>query len=310
VTHANLSGLSDAQQIAELQNSRDAINANVTTQKCVTLAYPYCAAGKESLTSQYYIAARNCSGVIVPSTPANFMQISCFICGSQGSVQTLQNFTNTANNAATARGWCVYLIHGIDSDGGYSPLPSATLQASVNFFSTNQNTYWVQSFGNVVRYIRERDAVSVTETSSEEDRLTLQVADGLDDTIFNYPITLRRPLPANWPGAVVSQNTRPVRSQILTVGSTNYVMFDVVPDAGEVLISKLAAPVLGNPVLESPGSFAFRLDGQAGGRYAIHASSDLASWSPVQTNTLTSPYTNFTVAAPDVVQFYRAQCIP
>jgi peptidoglycan/xylan/chitin deacetylase (PgdA/CDA1 family) len=310
VTHANLSGLSDAQQITELQNSRDAINANVTTQKCVTLAYPYCAAGKESLTSQCYIAARTCSGQVVPSTPANFMQISSYICGSLGSVQTLQNFTNTANTAAAVRGWCVYLIHGIDSDGGYSPLPSATLQASIDYFSANQDRFWVDTFGDVARYTRERDAASVTETSSQDDRITLQVTDGLDDSSFNHPITLRRPLPANWPGAAVSQNNRPAGARIVNVGSTNFVMFDVVPDGGEVILSKLTSPTLGNPVLEPATGFTFRLEGQAGVRYAIHSSGDLVNWSSVQTNTLVSPHTNFTVAAPDSLQFYRAQWVP
>jgi oligosaccharide reducing-end xylanase len=196
----------------------------------------------EALTSQYYIAARTCSGQIVPSTPANFMAISSIGCGPPGSpVATLQDFTNTANHALTARGWCVYLIHGIDSDGGYSPLPSATLQTSVNFFSANRDKFWMETFGNVVRYIKERNAGSIRETASGDNSITLQVTDNLADSIFNYPITLRRPLPANWPAAVVSQNDKPVSAQIVNVGSTNYVMFDVVPDGGDIIISKQAS---------------------------------------------------------------------
>jgi oligosaccharide reducing-end xylanase len=239
LTHPNLAQLPDAQQTTELKDSQAAINANISGQKCLTLAYPYCVPGKDSLTSQYYIAARTCSGQIVPSTPANFMAVSSFGCGPPGTtVATFQDFTNTANRALTARGWCVYLIHGIDNDGGYSPLPSATLQTSVNFFSANQDRFWVETFGNVARYIKERDAASIRETASGDNRITLQVTDGLDDSIFNYPITLRRPLPANWPAAVVSQNHKPVSAQIVNAGSTNYVMFDVVPDGGDIIISK------------------------------------------------------------------------
>ena len=104
VTHSDLSGLSLAQQTVELANSQSAINANVTTQKCVTLAYPYCNGGSDSLTAQYYISARNCSGQPNPPSPANFMQISCVVCGSQGTIQTLQNFTNAANNAVAING--------------------------------------------------------------------------------------------------------------------------------------------------------------------------------------------------------------
>jgi oligosaccharide reducing-end xylanase len=241
LTHPNLAQLPDSQQTTELKDSQAAINANVSGQKCLTLAYPYCVAGKDSLTSQYYIAARTCSGQIVPTTPANFMAINSFGCGPLGSpVATFQDFTNTANHALTARGWCVYLIHGIDSDGGYSPLPSATLQTSVNFFSANRDKFWVETFGNVARYILERNAASVRETSRQDDTITLQVTDNLADSIFNHPITLRRPLPANWPDAAVSQNHQPVSAQIVDVASKQYVMFDVVPDGGDVIISKPA----------------------------------------------------------------------
>ena len=307
MTHPNLSTLTDAQQVTELMNSRDAINANITGQKCVTLAYPYCAEGKESLTSQYYTAARTCSGQLVPSSPANFMNISCFICGSQGTVQTAQDFTNRANSALSSKSWCVYLIHGIDNDGGYSPLPSATLRASINHLSANQDKFWVETFGNVARYILERNAASVSEVSSNETSIALRVTDGLDDTVFNYPITLRRALPANWPGATVAQNSKTAPAQVVLINGTRYVMFDVVPDGGDVTITKAVLPIkLSNP-RPSGASFNFRLDGQLGVPYAIHASTDLVNWFPLQTNTLLDTYTNLTVLVSNSLQFYRAE---
>ncbi len=240
LTHPNLGQLPDSQQTTELKDSQAAINANVSGQKCLTLAYPYCVEANEAITSQYYIAARTCSGQIVPATPANFMNISSFVCGSQGSVRTTQDFNNKANDAVTVKGWCVFLMHGIDNDGGYSPVSTASLQGSVDYMSTNQDKFWVETFGNVARYILERNAASVKETSSRGDGITLQVTDDLADSIFNYPITLRRPLPPDWPAAVVSQNHKPVNAQIVDVASKKYVMFDVVPDGGDIIISKHA----------------------------------------------------------------------
>jgi hypothetical protein len=311
VTHPTLSGLTAAQQTNELSNSQSAINANVTNQKCVTLAYPNCVEGNEQITGTYYIAARGCSGQVVPKTPANFLNISSFVCGSLGSVQTLAHFITQANAAANANGWCVYLIHGIDNDGGYSPLPSATLQASVDYFSTNQSKYWVETFGNVVRYIRERNNASVTETTNSGDSITLQVTGPLDDSIYDYPITLRRPLPAGWPAAAASQGGHPLRAQLVTVNSTNYVMFDAVPDAGVVMLSKTALPpALADPVMDGSASLRFRLDGQAGLSYLIQSSSDLMNWAPVQTATLTSPSTNCIVQVSNTLQFYRALWAP
>ena len=310
VSHSNLSTLTNPQQSSELTNSQNAINANVSTQRCVTLAYPYCVLGTVS-AAPYYIGARGCSGQLVPSTPADFMNISSFVCGPQGSVQTPADFNAKANSATNGNQWCVYLIHAIDNDNGYSPLPSATLQASLDYLSTNQNRFWVEAFGNVVRYIRERNAATAAETFSTENAITLQVTDGLDDSIFNYPLTLRRPLPANWPAAAVSQNGKPCSAQLVTIGTTNYVMFDAVPDSGPVVISRTALrPLLRSPTLGTNAELNIYMDGQAGVSYAILSSSDLESWVPLQTNLLLTPSTNLNFPISNVCRFYRAQWVP
>ena len=311
MTHVNLSSLSDAQQTTELKDSREAIDANIPGQTCITLAYPFCVEGKEGLTSQQYVAARTCSGQLVPSSPANLMNISSFVCGPQGSVQTTPDFNSRANGAAAARAWCVYLIHGIDNDGGYSPLSTATLQGSLNYLSANPEKFWVETFGNVIRYILERNAASVSETSNQDDEIRLQVSDNLDDKIFNYPITLRRLLPTNWPGAAVSQNQQRREARVVEVNSTRYIMFDVVPDGGEVVLVKEVRPIiLSHPTAATSGDFDFRLEGQTGARYVVFSSSDLVNWTPARTNTLVSSYTNFTFPLAATPRFYRAQWAP
>jgi oligosaccharide reducing-end xylanase len=311
VTHPNLGTVSAAQITNELNNSQVAINNYIPGQQCVTVAYPNCVEPNDAITASYYVAGRTCSGSVVPSTPANFYNISCYICGSQGTVNTFASFTNNANSAANSRGWCVYLIHGIDADGGYSPLSSALLQSAVNFFSTNQNRYWIQTFGNVVRYIKERNASSVSETANTGEAITVQVTNALNASIYNYPITLRRPIPTNWLAAAVSQNGQPVNTQNLVINSTNYVMFDVVPNGGDVtLIRSVPQPVLSNPATPNASGFNFQLNGNDGVSYAISSSSDLLSWSPVQTNTLNGTSTNLQLPAPEGQQFYRAQWVP
>lgn len=235
VTHPTLT---PSNEVAELSNSKIAIEANVTGQKCVTIAYPYCVPSTQSVTAQYYIAGRHCQGYIEANTPANLYQISSLICGPQGSVQTAADFNAKFVSVASTKGWCVFLIHGIDSDGGYSPLPSTTLRASIQYLDARRSTFWVQTFGNVVRYVQERNAVNVAESSNTGDSITLQATDTLDNTIYNYPLTIRRPLPAGWLAVKVSQNGQAVNASIVNVNSVKYVMFDVVPNGGDVVLSK------------------------------------------------------------------------
>lgn len=258
VTHTSLGGLSDEQQTVELKDSQDEINAHITGQKCITMAYPYCVVGNRSICAQYYIAARGGAGYVEPRTPGDFMNISSIICGTEGSVKTAQDFINRANSAASSKGWCVLLLHGIDNDGGWSPVTSAMLRADLDYLKANQDKFWVSTFANIARYIKERNAVSVMELSNQDSSITLQVTDNLADSIYNYPITLRRPLPTNWQAACVLQNNQAVETQIVEINSTKYMMFDVVPDGGNIVISSSTPSIVqyqSNLMLSVPALF-------------------------------------------------------
>jgi len=250
-THPNLSTLSIDQQKTELETSNNIINSKVTAQKSVTMATPYCAKGNDALASQYFIAVRGCQGFIEPKTPGNIMNVSSVICGNQGSVNKVKDFRTKADQASTSKGWLVYLLHGIDNDGGYSPLASDTLKASLQYLKENDNKFWVNTFGNVARYVRERDCVSVIETSVTETSINLAITDTLKNEWYNFPLTIRRPFPAGWSNATITQNGQPVNSSAVEVNSIRYIQFDVVPDGGSVVISKTTATGLN----ELKGSF-------------------------------------------------------
>jgi oligosaccharide reducing-end xylanase len=239
LTHPHLGQLTDEQQTTEIKNSQDTISAYITGQKCITLAYPYCETGTISITKQYYIAARMCSGYIESRTPSDFYRISSIVCGTQGSsMLTSQHLINKLSTTASSKGWLVLLFHGIDDDGGWSPVANSDLRGTLNYLDTTRTKYWVSTFGNVVRYIKERNNVSVTQSSIDDSSITFQVTDTLDNSIYDYPITIRRQLPDGWPSAIVSQNSLTISSQIVDSISKKYVMFDVVPDEGDILISK------------------------------------------------------------------------
>jgi hypothetical protein len=239
MTHANLQGASAATQNYELGNAKDSINKHIPGKQCITMAYPYCNQGTDAICAQYYIAGRTCSGQIVPKTPANFYAISSFLCGPEYSGATTTAALNTlANNAVSSNGWCVYLFHGIENDGGYSPISTAALQGNVNHLDSNRTTFWVETFGNVARYIRERDSASVRGVSRTADSITLSMTDLLNDTIFTYPITIRRPLPSGWLTVKVTQGATTLTAQTKDSNSVKYVIFDAVPDKGNIILSR------------------------------------------------------------------------
>ncbi len=238
LSHPSLGTLSYSQQETELKNSQEDIDSRIAGQECLTIAYPNCVEGDTSLCGKYYIAGRGCSGQVEPGTPKDFLNISSIICGSQGSVQTTQNFIDKMVAAERMNGWTVFLIHAIDGDNGYSPTKSGAIQGALDYLNTNRDKLRESSFVNAVRYIRERNNVSVKEISGDDTLIALEVTQTLNDSIYNYPVTVRRVLPPDWDSVSVFQNGNEINSGITELNSGKYVVFDAVPDGGEIRLKK------------------------------------------------------------------------
>ena len=217
VSHPRMSDQELTVQEDELKNSYDKITTSITGQKGLTIAYPFCVPSDAELTRKYYFAARHCQGQIEKSTPSDFYNISSIICGESGSIKTAENFISNFESAAKASGWSVYLLHGIDGDGGYSDLASTELRGSLEYLDENRDRFWVATFGDAVRYIRERNAISVTETESGADMIALEVSDTLDNSVYDQPLTLRRALPPGWRSATLVQDDIDVESRIVEI---------------------------------------------------------------------------------------------
>ena len=238
VHHVKMGELDRTQQKNEIVNSIDAINSNINGYKCLTLAYPNCVTGNEKLVSEYFIAARGCQGYIEKSTPEDFMNVSSIICGSLGAIKTKADFVSQFESAAKSSGWCVLLLHGIDDDGGYSPLPSDELRSSLEYLQSKPDDFWVATFVDVSKYIKERNAANVVASDENKRKITLEVTDTLDNSIYNMPISIKRPLPDGWEKATVTQNGHQVKSRIISEKGISYLIFDVTPDNGKVILSK------------------------------------------------------------------------
>src|SRR5690554_2313073 len=115
VSHATLSDISVSEQDSEYKNSQSSIRTN-TGSECVTIAYPNCNIGDRTTLAKYYIAGRTCDGQTASNNPSDFFTIGSIICGSEGAMKTAQDFNTRISNAVSAKGWCVFLIHGIDND--------------------------------------------------------------------------------------------------------------------------------------------------------------------------------------------------
>ncbi|HOS83398.1 MAG TPA: glycosyl hydrolase family 8 [Bacteroidales bacterium] len=242
VSHATLPNISVSEQDTECKNSQSTIRTS-TGSECVTISYPNCNVGDKTTLAKYFIAGRTCDGQTASNNPSDFFTIGSIICGSQGAMKTASDFNTRISNAVASQGWCVFLIHGVDNDGGYSPLTSTEFDSHLGYVNTNASTYWVAPFVTVAKYIKERNALALTETAITTDSLRVVATHNLSSTVttYNTPLTVRRELPSGWTGANVYKNSTKITSTIVTDAGKTYVMFDVVPNDGTMFIAKTSS---------------------------------------------------------------------
>lgn len=242
-SHPSLNTLTVANQETQLHQSQSIINSNVTNQKCLTIAYPNCNVGDIPTIQKYYMAGRICSGTIVSATPADLYRISSIIVGSQGAVKTAADFETRVTSAKNSGGWCVFLLHGIDDDGGYSPVPSSEITTHLQYMDNNRGDYWVASFVSVVKYIQEREAATLEEVLTTAS-IQITLSDDLDNDLYNYPLTLKRSLPEEWTNVEVKRGNESIPFALEESTNGLDVVFDAVPDAGTISILNARSNVL------------------------------------------------------------------
>ncbi len=254
VTHAQ------TMHASECATSQQTIRQKVPGELCVTIAYPNCNTPGKEAVEKCYIAGRNCNGQINPKSPQDWTQIGAKMAGTAG-VNTTDGFNQAANQAASQGGWLVWCHHGVGNDNhGYSNTATSALQGNVDFLDKNRDKIWCETFGNVARYIKERNAAKITVKSSEEKSITIQLTDKMTDSIFNYPLSIRTELPSGWKSAVVKQKDKEVWDSIVTVNSKKYIMFRAVPDAGDIVISEEATHVVRHSIFyeNKAGGFTYK----------------------------------------------------
>ena len=237
VDHYNMSTLTVNDQDLELKKSQITIKSNLKSSDCVTVAYPNCIIGDLNSIQKYYIAGRVCNGAIIPSTPIDFYKISSISTGTASSVQTAIQLNSKVDLAKSSKGWCMFMTHAIDGETGYSPTQSSELATHLAYVNSKSSDFWVATFENVVKYIKERNALSISEVPASSDSYLISVTDNLPDSIYNVPITIKRLLPTAWISGKVYQNNEPISSKITTVGSNKYIEFDVIPDKGDLMLT-------------------------------------------------------------------------
>jgi hypothetical protein len=192
------------------------------------------------------------------------------------------------------------------------------------FFTFKLMQYFVRPDGSVLNATSDYSLLSTYAARKADGALALLVVNKNGLTNLNAQITLTNFSPwstatARSFGIAQDEATRTnsiipgaqdIATNAFAVAGTNFTA-TFPPYSLTLLTFAPAAPVL-QPIAATGGMYIFQLQGQPGVPYAIQSSTDLASWSPVATNTLSGSTLNVTnmVDPSMTAQFWRAVWLP
>ncbi len=140
-------------------------------------------------------------------------------------------------------GWLLTGLHGVDNGLiprealGWEPISLARFEEALDYI--REKDFWIAPFGEVLRYVRERNAaeIRIHEFIIEEGRegVRFSVADGLDDKIYHVPLTVIAEFPGQWKEIrILTADKQPIEMPV----REGRVSFDILPDGKPYLVER------------------------------------------------------------------------
>ena len=260
----------DSTLLYELYQSKLFIEQKVPNKKCISLNYPYTLHNSivDSAASLFYENGRTLGQVANDSSlsknewyglKAKVVEFNLPRNSVDDDLDELFTFLEWTQNSINNHKWGMIIIHDVipfsDLDSLindiYEPVTNEWLTSLCDFLwaRSSTNDVWVETVGNINRYIKERDDASVQLVSSSNQLIELNVTDDLDNQIYNFPLSAYVKIPDNWNYVRTEQNGI-VDTLITTLSdSGRLVLVNVIPDDGVLKLSPVTSTDVENEIV-------------------------------------------------------------
>jgi peptidoglycan/xylan/chitin deacetylase (PgdA/CDA1 family) len=266
VKHLNLTTLTNGDTstagtlLYELYQSKKTIEQKISNQKCITIAYPFNAKNTNVIneTGLFYESGRGGSNIPMGSSLADseFYKIGAkeeqFNTPRNSTLDDLDELQDieTYEESAIVNGkWGMLMAHEVVP---FSQITDSLLQISWYPMSTewltslcqwlkqrsDSNDVWVETMGNITRYMKEREQFQYNVTAETDTQIQISATDNLNYQIYNYPLTVDITVPPEWEGAYVIQGSRTDSVETVAEGNITYVRTKVIPDGGILTLNR------------------------------------------------------------------------
>lgn len=221
----------------EYGESKRLIEEKIDGARCLTIAYP---GGTEmqndpEVAAKYYIGARGVTGVLNPIGDTNYMEtgsVSSFNFETNHWASVVNIIRYNANQPSQYRAWYAMDYHNI------SELTDEVIEG-LEYVKENEAEIWVGVFREVSLYGQERDSATLLTPGVSDDQIRLEITDELDDTIFDFPLTVKVRLNSTWTQIEAVQGGHEMDATIITHEGNPYALVSVIPDRGPTTISRV-----------------------------------------------------------------------
>lgn len=243
ITHASMPALDSVNIAYELEKSKEEMRDKMGAKYTFSAEVPYGYENARVMKIAYkiYPALRNrmpepwlkeidrASKLTPGNTDKDYIQWQ-----RGATTKTLMPLMKSWVDTAVAKNntWLVLVIHGVDGLG-YEALSSKVLNEYFKYIKGNEDKLWVATFGDVTKYMRERENVKI-EVNRSKSGISLTINNPLDKATYNIPLTLKTYVP--WKLAFVHQGKSSKRVKALRDDAGNYIVYKVSPNIGNVSI--------------------------------------------------------------------------
>lgn len=246
ITHATMPGLDEANIKYELEKSKKDILNQMGPKYTFSCEVPYGYENDRVMQIAYkiYPAFRNrmpepwlkeidrASGKTPGPNDKDYVQWQRGAT-TKTSMPLMKSWVDTAVSRKDT--WLVLVFHGVDSLG-YEALNHTVLDEYFQYIKAKKNKLWVATFGDVTRYMREREHAEI-KSNELDGKITVTLTHSLDKKMYYLPLTLKTYVPADWKEVTAKQGDHSRKVPVSKSRDGSYVLYQAEPNTTAITLT-------------------------------------------------------------------------
>lgn len=149
-------------------------------------------------------------------------------------METMKEWVDTSikNNV-----WLVLVFHGIDGMG-YEPKTGEEIKEYFDYIKSKEDNVWVATFQDAAKYMRERMSGNITAEMNNSE-ISVSLSHSLDPDLYNFPLTLKTYVPAEWYTVSVEQENHEQEVPVQKDIRGSYIIYLAEPNAEKIILKNI-----------------------------------------------------------------------